>query len=178
MINTRRLLIRYFQEQDYLPLYEYLSNPDIYLFEPGEPVSLDKSKVLARQRAHGTEFWAVILKESQLMIGHLYFAQMDPLELHTWELGYIFNPAFHNQGFATEAASALIHYGFAHFGIHRVVAHCNPENIPSWKVLEKLGMRREAYFKKNIYFRTTPDGSPIWQDTYEYAILQEDTIAG
>jgi ribosomal-protein-alanine N-acetyltransferase len=143
MIDTSRLLIRQFEEQDYTSLFEYLSNPSIYRFEPGEPIS---------QRAQGNDFWAVILKADQKLVGHLYFQQIEPKEFQTWELGYIFNPAFHNKGYATESASGLVHFGFMHFGIHRVIAHCNPENPASWKVLEKIGMRREGFLRKNVFF--------------------------
>jgi len=174
MITTSRLLIRQFQEQDYPSLFEYLSNPNIYRFEPGEPISLEKAKELAAERARGNNFWAVIRKADQKMVGHLYFSQIEPKEFQTWELGYIFNPAFHNKGYASESACGLVHFGFTHGGIHRVIAHCNPENIASWKVLEKIGMRREAYFRKNVFFRTAADGSPLWLDSFEYALLKED----
>jgi len=174
MITTSRLLIRQFQEQDYPSLFEYLSNPNIYRFEPGEPISLEKAKELAAERARGNNFWAVIRKADQKMVGHLYFNQIAPKEFQTWELGYIFNPAFHNKGYASESACGLVHFGFTHGGIHRVIAHCNPENIASWKVLEKIGMRREAYFRKNVFFRTAADGSPLWLDSFEYALLKED----
>jgi len=56
----------------------------------------------------------------------------------------------------------------------RVMAHCNPENIASWKVLEKIGMRREGNFRRNIFFKTAADGTPLWVDTFEYAILKDD----
>ena len=174
MIDTLRLVIRQFQEQDYPSLFEYLSNPVIYQFEPGEPISLEKAKELTLERAQGTNFWAVIRKGDQKMVGHLYFEQIEPKEYLTWELGYIFNPAIHNQGYATESDDGLVRFGFTHLGIHRVIAHCNPENIASWKVLEKIGMKREGFFRKNVFFRTNPDGSPIWIDTYEYAILKND----
>lgn len=177
MINTARLLIRPFQAQDHISLFEYLSNPIIYRFEPGEPISLEKAKEFALERAQGTDFWAVILKSDQKLVGHLYFQQTEPKEFFTWELGYIFNPAFQNKGYATESAKALIQYGFDHFGIHRVMARCNPENTASWKVLEKIGMKREGFFRKNVFFRTTADGSPLWVDTFEYALLKEDLNA-
>ena len=174
MITTSRLLIRQFQEKDHTFLFEYLSNPIVYRFEPGEPISLEKAKELTLVRSQKTDFWAVILKSTSEMVGHLYFKQTEPKELLTWELGYIFNPVFHNNGYATEAAHALIHYGFNHFGIHRVIAHCNPENIASWRVLEKIGMTREGQFQKNIFFRRDIDGSPLWTDSFEYAILEDD----
>lgn len=152
MINTSRLLIRQFQSQDHISLFEYLSNPSIYRFEPGEPISLEQAKELTLERAQGNDFWAVILKSDQKMVRHLYFKQTEPKEFLTWELGYIFNPAFHNSGYAAESAYQLIYYGFKHFGIHRVTAHCNPENVASWRVLEKIGMRREGHFRKNVFF--------------------------
>lgn len=174
MINTPRLTIRRFQEQDYPALYEYLSDPSIYQYEPGGPISLEKAHELAIERARSNDFWAVVLNSTGELVGHIFFAQTEPQELMTWELGYIINPRFQNQGYATEAVHALFEYGFANWHIHRVVAHCNPENIASWKVMEKLGMKREGHFRKNIFFRMNPDGSPCWVDTYEYALLKED----
>ena len=177
MINTSSLLIRPFQEQDGQALFAYLSNPSVYRFEPGEPVSLEQAKALAAERSQGTDFWAVILKSTQVLAGHLYFKQIEPERLMTWELGYIFNPAYHHNGYAAESASALIQYGFEHFGIHRIVAYCNPENTASWKLLERIGMRREGCFRKKAFFRTTEDGSPLWFDAFAYAILAEEMEA-
>jgi [ribosomal protein S5]-alanine N-acetyltransferase len=174
MIETSRLLIRHFEEQDFVDLYEFLSNPAIYRFEPGEPVNLEKAGELAYKRSQNNDFWAVILRSANKLVGQLYFVQTDPKELMTWELGYIINPVFHNQGYASEASEALIRYGFEHFNIHRVMAHCNPENAASWRVLEKIGMKKEGFFRKNIFFRTDSNGLPIWTDTFEYAILKED----
>ncbi len=174
MITTSRLLIRPFQEQDYTSLFDYLSNPDVYRFEPGEPITIEKAKQLTCKRAQSTDFLAVILTCTQEMVGHLYFKQIEPKRFSTWELGYIFNPRFYNQGYATEASRALVQYGFKEFGIHRVIAHCNPENIASWRVLEKIGMRREGHFTKNVFFRSNPDGTPMWVDTFEYAMLKND----
>jgi len=174
MIHTPRLLIRPFLEQDCDSLFEYLSDPGIYKYEPGDPITLDEARKLTLERSRSTIFWAVVLQDTQKMVGHLYFQQTEPQEFLTWELGYIFNPRFQNNGYASESAAALIRYGFDHFGIHRVMAHCNPENIASWKVLEKIGMRREGYFRQNIFFKKAADGSPLWVDTFEYAILDED----
>lgn len=51
---------------------------------------------------------------------------------------------------------------------------CNPENTASWRLLERISMRREGYLKKSVFFKKTIDGKPIWQDTYQYAILAEE----
>ena len=69
MINTSRLLSRSFQQQDFTSLFEYLSNPLVYRFEPGGPGSLEQAKELTIERAKGTDFWAVILKSTQKMAG-------------------------------------------------------------------------------------------------------------
>ncbi|MNI70272.1 ribosomal-protein-S5-alanine N-acetyltransferase [compost metagenome] len=89
-------------------------------------------------------------------------------------IGYIFNPAYYGKGYATEACQRLLKYVFEELGAHRVMALCNPENAPSWRLLERLLMRREGYFKNEVFFKTTESGQPIWQDTYQYAILKEE----
>jgi len=67
-----------------------------------------------------------------------------------------------------------VRYGFAKWEIHRVVAYCNPKNTASWKLMERIGMRREGYLRKNIFFQTDVVDEPIWLDTLAYAILEED----
>jgi ribosomal-protein-alanine N-acetyltransferase len=174
MIHTSRLFIRQFMEQDYRSLFEYLSNPSIYIYEPGEPISLEAAREIAKKRSQNNDFWAVVLKNTDELIGHIFFKQTEPPEFMTWELGFIFNPAFQSKGYATESSLALIRYGFEHLGIHKVMANCNPENIASWKVLEKIGMTREGLSRKNVFFRRDSLGAPLWTDTFTYGILNED----
>jgi RimJ/RimL family protein N-acetyltransferase len=174
MIHTLRLIIRQFKVQDYKSLFEYLSNPTIYRYEPGGPLTLEDAKELAKKRSQNNDYWAVILKSTNGLIGHLFFKQIEPIEFLTWELGFIFNPALQNKGFATESFSALIRYGFEHGGIHKVIANCNPENVASWRVLEKIGMTREGTVRKNVFFRKDKKGIPLWTDTLIYGILKED----
>ncbi|NQT57364.1 MAG: GNAT family N-acetyltransferase [Bacteroidetes bacterium] len=174
MIQTPKLLIRKFQEQDADSLYAYLSNPVIYRYEPGDPLSREETAAVTKERSQGIDFLAVILKSTNMLIGHIYFTQTEPEEFMTWELGFIFNPDYQKKGYATEASRAVIEYGFKHFDIHRIVAHCNPENIASWRVLEKIGMTREGLLRRNVFFRRDVSGSPLWTDSYEYAMLKED----
>ena len=175
MIETQRLIIRPFQPQDGAALHAYLSNPSVYQYEPGEPISLERAMELAAERSLSKNFWAVVLKNTQEMVGHLHFHQIDQLEFLTWELGYIFNPNYHNQGFASESSAALMAYGFAHWSIHRVAAYCNPENVASWRVMEKIGMRREGLMRKNFFIRRNADGTPFWEDSLAYALLVEES---
>jgi ribosomal-protein-alanine N-acetyltransferase len=172
LLETKRLLIRQFAPADYRDLFDYLSLPEIYRFEPGQPVTLAEAKDLCVQRAQGTDFLAVELAQAGKMIGHLYFKQVEPVRLMVWELGYIFNPAWHRRGYGSEAAAALVRYGFEHFDIHRVMARCNPENMASWKLLEKIGFRREGFFHNSGSVHTDGNGTPIWTDVYEYSMLK------
>lgn len=173
-METERLVVRNFKEDDWKDLYEYLSQKEVLRYEPEDPSDEEDCRKKASERSKGNNFWAVCLKESGKMIGHLYFQQGEPLEFLTWELGYIFNPAYYGRGYATEASRRMLRYGFEELGAHRIMAMCNPENTPSWKLMERLKMRREGFFKKNAFFRRNSGGGPIWFDSYEYAILHEE----
>ncbi|MBN2533674.1 MAG: GNAT family N-acetyltransferase [Spirochaetales bacterium] len=171
MIETERLFIRKFIKNDWADLYEYLSLKEIYVFEPGEPVSRDEAKRLADERSKGDDFLAVVLKERNKMIGHLYFHHEDPKEYMTWELGYIFNPVYQRKGYCTEACKHIIDYAFKQLNAHRIVSYCNPKNIASWRVLEKTGMKREGYFREKAFFRRDENGNPLWHDCLAYGLL-------
>ena len=173
-INTARLLLRNFRENDFEDLFEYLSQEITYKYEPGKPISREEAISISHERAIGKDFIAVELKEERKLIGHVYFKAIEPEELKTWELGYIFNPKYQRMGYATESVKAIIKYGFEDLRIHRIFAHCNPKNRTSWKLLERVGMRREGSFKKNIFFVKDEKGNPCWKDTYEYALLSEE----
>jgi RimJ/RimL family protein N-acetyltransferase len=62
-----------------------------------------------------------------------------------------------------------LRYGFESLQVHRLIATCQPQNRPSWRVMEKLGMQREGHFRKCI-----PRDETTWWDEYFYAILEED----
>ena len=177
MLTTERLIIRSFLESDYADLYEYLSLKETYRFEPGEPVTIEEAKQLCLERSQMDDFWAVILKvKSKKLIGHVSFIQIEPKSFMTWEIGFIFNPAFQNKGYATEASRAMINHAFKNLNAHRVVGFCSTENIASRRVLEKCGMTREGLRRKNAFFRKDKDGKPLWLDSYEYAILADDAV--
>ena len=176
MLETERLIIRPFRESDYKDLYEYLSMEETYRFEPGDPVSLEEAKKITGERAGKVNWWAVTLKNSEedKLIGHISLFQIEPDIFRTWEIGYIFNPAHHNHGYATEACQAVIDYAFTKLSAHRIVAYCNPANKASWRVLEKCHLTREGLRRKNAFFKTDDNGDPLWFDSFEYAILADD----
>ncbi len=173
-METSRLSIRRFEPGDWSDLHEYLSRASVLEFEPGGPSSEAECREMAAERSRGDSFWAVCLKPSGKMIGHVYFSRAEPAELSTWELGYIFNPAYSGHGYATEACREILRYGFGELGAHRIFAKCNPKNPPSWKLLERLSMRREGRLRKAAFFRRSDDGEPLWHDAFQYALLAEE----
>jgi len=159
-------------ENDYNDLFEYLSDKETYIFEPGEPITIETAKNLCNKRSKNNNFLAVQLKNK--VIGHIYFDQIRPQKLLTWEVGFIFNKKYQGKGYATESLMAIIEYEFKNKNIHKIIAHCSPKNVSSWKLLERVGMRREGKLRKNIYFNKDKKGNPIWLDTYEYGLLKND----
>ncbi len=170
-IVTDRLIIRKFRPDDWQDLYEYLSDKEVVRFEPYDVFTKEQARDEASKRSGNDAFYAVCLKDNDKLIGNLYLGKGD---FDTWELGYVFNRTYQGQGFAAESSRALLDFAFVNLGARRVVAMCNPENSHSWKLLERLHMRREALLLKNIYFKRDEVGERIWLDTYEYAILKDE----
>ena len=168
-IVTDRLIIRNFVQDDWRDLYEYLSDEEVVKFEPYDICSEDQAKEEAIRRSQDESFYAVCLNEK--LIGNLYLGKG---EFDTWELGYVFHRKYQGQGYATESAKGLLDYAFTHLGARRIIAMCSPKNDHSWKLLERLHMRREGLLLQNVYFKTNSYGEPIWLNTYEYAILKEE----
>ena len=173
---TERLKIRPFNKNDYADLYEYLSDKKTYKYEPGKPITIAQSKKLCVERSKNKIFYAVELKSENKIIGHIYFNTIEPKSLLIYEIGYIFNKKYQGHGFATEAIQNFINHQFSESNIHKIIAHCNPKNIKSWKLLERLKFKREGKLRKNIFFSKDINNNPIWLDTYEYGLLKEDIL--
>lgn len=171
MLLTQRLTIRRFIPQDGPDLYEYLSDPQVVRYEPYGVFSAEASQKEAERRSKDDAFWAVCLNDGQKLIGNIYLSK---IEFDTWELGYVFNAAYQGKGYALESARALIQHIITTRNARRIVACCNPENEKSWHLLERLGMRREGHLVQNVYFKKDESGNPIWNDTYEYAVLESE----
>lgn len=173
-IETDRLIVRNFKPQDWKDLQEYVSYEEVVKYEEDWDTSDQECQNYAKFFSQEDTFWAVELKENNKVIGHVYFNRTEPEHFLTWDLGYIFSPLFSKKGYATEACNAILQYGFEKLGMHRVVAKCNPDNVASWKLLERLSMRKEGLCKKAVAIKTTVDGNPIWWDEYVYSMLEEE----
>ena len=174
-MESSRLLIRRFSPDDWRDLFEYLSQETAVKYEPYDVFTQEASKQEAVRRSKDYSFWAVCLKDCRKLIGNIYLSEQ---KFDTWVLGYVFNSDYHNKGYATEAAQAVVDNVFKNHNAHRVIAMCNPLNVPSWKLLERLGMRREGHLRSNVYFKKDEFGNPLWQDTYEYGILDTEWFQG
>ena len=166
-IETSELIIRDFELSDENDLCEYMLQRVNSEFEQYPDFTVEKSKEEIEFRVKSDEFYAIELKKEHKVIGNIYLGKRD---FNARELGYVLNENYQNKGYGSSASKAVIKY-FFNQGVHRIYAECAPQNTPSWKLMEKIGMRREAYFRKNVSFRKDADGQPIYWDTYVYAIL-------
>lgn len=85
------------------------------------------------------------------------------------EIGWSFDPHYGGQGFASEAVRSVVDLCFGPLGLRRVVAECFAANEPSWRLMERIGMRRESYAVRSGLHR---DGQ--WLDGMTYAVLADE----
>ncbi|MEY2538409.1 MAG: hypothetical protein QOG67_2149 [Verrucomicrobiota bacterium] len=146
ILETERLILREYAEDDVEAFYRLNSDPEVMRYTGDDMLSdIDHAReiLLAHPitdyRKHGFGRWACLLKSDGQKIG---FAGLKYLEERKEvDLGYRLLPAYWGQGFATEASGAVIRYGFDQLGLHRVIGLARPENTASVRVLEKVGMR-------------------------------------
>ena len=84
------------------------------------------------------------------------------------EIGFVVHPAHHGRGYATEGAARLLRLGFEDAGFHRIIGRIEARNEPSARVLERLGMRREAHFVENELVKGG------WESEVVYALLARE----
>jgi len=177
-ILTSRLRLRPFTRGDVDAVFAYRQREDVarYLFD--RPMTHETVTEAVQQRIaqsaveeEGDKLvLAVDLRETGELIGEVSLIWRSEIA-RQGELGYIFNPNFHGHGYATEAARALLEIGFGGLGLHRVMARCDARNVASWRVMERLGMRREAHFREHARFKGE------WDEEFIYAILEGEWVA-
>ncbi|WP_211357105.1 GNAT family N-acetyltransferase [Nocardioides rubriscoriae] len=107
-----------------------------------------------------------------MLLVHDAYAQAEVADLavdRQAEIGWVLDPAHRGEGLATEAVRALLGVCFDGLGLHRVTAGCMAANTASWRLMERVGMRREAHTVRSGLHR---DGT--WQDGYTYALLADE----
>lgn len=168
-LKSNRLVLRPFNRCDRDDLFAYLSREDVVKFEPYSVQSYDECTHMALVREREPEFIAIAL--GPRMIGNLYFAPRSEASAD-FELGYILNPEFEGQGYATEACKCLISHAFCEMNAKRIYSYCNPDNTKSRQLLVRIGMKCASRKCLDSYFKFDECGKIIWQDTYEYCITR------
>lgn len=174
--TTPRLIIRAFNHQDALPLFDYLSAPRTPCFYDEKLSSVEEAAAEVRKRAQDTSQFAVCLKETDHLIGHLFADNSEEPDPNTWGVGWHFNPRVEGQGFATESITALFHYLFTEKQARRLYAYVEDYNLASQKLCDRLKMRQEGCFKEFVSF-ITQDGGEQYDNTFVYALLKKEWLA-
>lgn len=171
-IRTGRLLLRRFTAQDEADMLGYLAHPSVARATPEieateagvrryiemqtsyAPFELDKCFDLAIERLiDGKVMGMLTLVRRKNSMG---------------ELGYALGINYRGRGYASEAAAGLMEYAFTELGLHRIQATTSADNSASYKVMERLGMRREAHLRESAL----RDGA--WVDELIYGMLARE----
>jgi RimJ/RimL family protein N-acetyltransferase len=172
-IRTERLVLRRMTDGDLPRIFAYRSQPEV-----AEWIGSQASDVESLAERFGDGATAVVVEHEGQVAGDLMVRIQDGWGQHEVadqaaaveaELGWTFDPAHQGRGLATEAIRALLDVCFHDLGLRRVVASCFTANEPSWRLMERLGMRREAH---NVADSLHRDHG--WLDGYLYALLAEE----
>jgi len=173
MLEASRCRLRAFQESDLPAFAQYRSHPDVARYQSWSvPYSHEQAKSLYRA-IHSTDFgaegsWyqiALAALPTDALLGDLAVHFIDSRQI---EIGFTIAPEFQRKGYAKEAVSALLDRMFRKSGAHRAVATVDARNSSAAGLLTALGFRKEAHFRKNVFFKGE------WGDEFLFACLAEE----
>jgi len=174
IIRTKRLVLRDFEKADWKAAHSYGCDPEVVRYmDWGPNTEKDTKEFIQRAMTHqkekprGMYTLAIVLEPENKLIGGCGIYVSSPENREGW-IGYCLNRSFWRQGYATETAKALIKFGFDQLNLHRIFATCDPANIASAHVLEKIGMQREGRFREHKWAKGK------WRDFLLYAILDHE----
>ena len=182
MLETERLILRPFRMEDAADVYEYLKAPMVRCFACMKLHSPEEANAAVKEKmAHSDACFAIMLKDNGKVIGeieaHPESSQPDKAEnyaLDTFSPCWMLHPDYHGRGYAFEAAKAFFNYLFYQKNARRIYAFTEDYNLPSQKLCEKLGMRREGLFREFVTFVNDEAGNPIYENTMQWAILKKE----
>jgi RimJ/RimL family protein N-acetyltransferase len=168
-------VLRPYSAADLEDLYAIHSRPDVTRYLYWEPRDAAQVREVLDQKIGESTLddegqrlsLAVAWPRVDRVIGEVSLTWLSR-EHRQGEIGFVFHPDYHGKGFATEAAEVVLWLGFANLGLHRIIGRLDARNTGSARVLEKLGMRREAHFVHDEVFKGE------WSDQLVYAILDEE----
>jgi RimJ/RimL family protein N-acetyltransferase len=174
-LPTARLLLRPFTVADLDSVWAYQRLPEVarhLLWEPRDRGQVEQALVrMSVEDALIEEgdcvCLAVLSRDTGVLIGQVELVWRSRLS-RQGEVGYLFHPAYGGRGLATEAALALIGWGFDVVGLHRITGRCAAGNSASAALLTRVGMRQEAHLVRNAVVKGE------WRDELVYAMLRPE----
>ena len=148
-LETPRLIIRSFGPSDAAGMLAVFGDPEVRKYLPAFPdptlqlMQASVARRMAMERDHGHGLWAVERRDTGELIGDCGLMLVEGTGPEV-EIAYHYKQTAWNKGYGTEAAIACLAHGFGPVGLERVIAICVPENVGSWRVMEKAGMRYEG----------------------------------
>jgi len=176
-IETDRLIIREFNEEDFKSIHTYASKPDVTRYLPFGPnnemdTQLFLKKVMDYQFQNPRcdyEF-AVVLKKNNTLIGGCGI-HVTSINNKEGSIGYCYDNEYWGKGYASESTKAIINFGFHKLNLHRIFGTCHPDNMGSAKVMEKVGMIKEGCLREHKLQKGK------WRDSFIYSILDYEYTA-
>ena len=173
-LTTERLILREFQVEDWTATYAYESDPTVVRYQSNGLYTPEESRAyIVRSMATAVAAprrvfdLAVTLKSDGRLIGRCGLNIKNP-EMNEAALWYVLHRSFWGRGLIPEAARALVDFGFQDLSVHRLWAECDPRNVGSERVMQKLGMRKEAQFKESCFIKNE------WCDSVVYGLLERE----
>jgi RimJ/RimL family protein N-acetyltransferase len=179
IVTERRLLLPY-RENDLDALYSIRSRADVMRFLYEEPLSRDEARANMMERIgqdalrrEGDELkLAMEHRDTGAMIGGVNLTWSSVIHKQG-EIGFMQHPDQWGRGYAREAVLAVLRLGFEGFGLHRIYGRCDGRNAASARLMERLGMRREAHLRENEFVKGE------WTDELVFAMLASEwTVCG
>jgi ribosomal-protein-alanine N-acetyltransferase len=174
IIESERLILREFEESDWQAVHDYASDPKVVRYMDWGPNTeeetrsfINRSISYQEQEPRRNYTLAITLRLDSTLMGGCGIYITDPENRKGW-LGFCLNRRFWGQGYATETAEALLTFGFEKLGLHRIFATCDPHNIASAHILEKINMQLEGRLRENKWAKGK------WRDSLIYAILESE----
>jgi RimJ/RimL family protein N-acetyltransferase len=180
-IETERLILRRFRDSDLASFMAYRNDPEVARYQSWKSITRREAvKFISEQSRHRPGIagkwvqFAAEIKQGGTLAGDCALLVPKsprgerPRAGRIGEIGYTFARAYQGSGLATEAARAVVDYGFDSLGLNRIIATTDCRNLPSVALMERLGMRREGHFIQNAWFKSE------WCDEFQYAVLREE----
>ena len=157
-LYTERLSLRAMHPIDAEDMFDYARRPEVtkyLLWREHEDIGFtrDYLNYIGQRYALGDFYdWAIIDRESRRMIGTCGFTRIDAAN-NCAEIGYVLNPDFHCKGYGTEAVKRILEFGFCELSLNRIEARFMQENEPSLKLMKRVGMSFEGYFRDLVFVK-------------------------